>query len=109
MGRRIWVVVVVVVFDIQRFLVDGLRPWPSRPAYALQFASTATAAVAFVAGRGVGHLCCVARRGSFVMRDFGTRAPWWRYNGRGNGAMRDSVVVGNSVMRGRVMLDRSWA
>lgn len=107
LGRRIRVV--VVVFDVQSFLMDGLRPWPSRPTYALQFASTATAAVALVAGRGVRHRCCVARRGSFTMRDLGTRAPWWRDSGRGNGAMRDSVVVGNSVVWGRVMLYNSRA
>jgi hypothetical protein len=68
----VWVVVVVIL-DVERVLmVDGLGPWPPRPACALQFAAAAAAAVALKARGRVWYGGCVARRGSVSVRGLGS-------------------------------------
>lgn len=67
-GRRgVWVVVVVILAVERVLVVDGLGPWPPRPACALQLAAAAAAAVAREARGRVWYGGCVARRGSVAV------------------------------------------
>jgi hypothetical protein len=65
----VWVVVVILDFE-SVLVVDGLGPWPPRPACALQFAAATATTVTLVARGGIWHRRCVARRRSIAVRRF---------------------------------------
>lgn len=105
-GRgSVWV---VVVLDLESVLMDGLGPWPPRPACALQFAAAAATTLALVARGRIWDGRCVTRRGSISVRGLCAWSTWRGYSRWGNNVACNSVMRDSVPLRRVVLADDLW-